>query len=85
MAVVAIATSKDFIDVDISYDRNSNITLTDDMAQLGLGGRHPLFCTLAGSRIGDAYIRVLLPRLARKAGIDTECGRPVPGRTGALT
>ncbi len=38
--------------------------------QLGLGGQHPLFCTLVGARMGDAYIRVLLPRLARKAGID---------------
>ncbi len=39
-------------------------------AQLGLGGHQPVFCTLAGARMGDAYIRVLLPRLARKAGID---------------
>jgi site-specific recombinase XerD len=39
-------------------------------AELGLGGRQPVFCTLAGARMGDAYIRVLLPRLARKAGID---------------
>ena len=38
-------------------------------ADSGLG-RHPVFCTLRGERMGDAYIRVLLPRLARKAGID---------------
>ena len=39
-------------------------------AELGLGGRQPVFCTVSGGRVGDAYIRVLLPRLARKAGID---------------
>ncbi len=39
-------------------------------AQLGLGGEHPVFCTLVGTRMGDAYVRVLLPRLGRKAGID---------------
>jgi site-specific recombinase XerD len=39
-------------------------------AELDLDGRHPALCTLAGSRMGDAYVRVLLPRLARKAGID---------------
>jgi site-specific recombinase XerD len=38
--------------------------------ELGLGPRQPLFCTHAGARMGDAYVRVLLPRLARKAGID---------------
>ena len=36
----------------------------------GLNGRHPLFCTLSGARMGDAYIRVLLPRLGRRAGIE---------------
>lgn len=30
----------------------------------------PVFCTLAGKRIQTAYIRQLLPRLARKAGVD---------------
>ncbi len=39
-------------------------------ARLGLGRRHPVFCTLAGNPVGDAYIRVLLKRLARRAGID---------------
>jgi site-specific recombinase XerD len=38
--------------------------------ELGLGSGQPVFCTLAGARMGDAYVRVLLPRLARKAGID---------------
>jgi integrase/recombinase XerD len=30
----------------------------------------PLFCTLAGRPMGQSYIRHLLPRLARKAGIE---------------
>jgi site-specific recombinase XerD len=30
----------------------------------------PLFCTLAGRPVGQSYIRHLLPRLARKAGIE---------------
>ncbi len=39
-------------------------------AELELGSRQPAFCTLTGARMGDAYIRVLLPRLARKADIE---------------
>jgi integrase/recombinase XerD len=30
----------------------------------------PVFCTLAGRRLHDRYVRALLPRLARRAGID---------------
>jgi len=33
-------------------------------------GGGPLFCTLAGRPMGQSYIRHLLPRLARKAGIE---------------
>jgi site-specific recombinase XerD len=33
-------------------------------------GRHPVFCTLRGHPMSDAYVRVLLKRLARRAGID---------------
>lgn len=29
-----------------------------------------MFCTLAGGRLDTSYIRQLLPRLARKAGIE---------------
>jgi integrase/recombinase XerD len=36
----------------------------------GINGRAPLFCTLQGQPIKSAYIRALLPRLARKAGIE---------------
>ncbi len=37
---------------------------------LGLNGRHPLFCTLQGTPMKAPYLRVLLPRLAAKAGIE---------------
>ena len=37
--------------------------------KLGIGPDAPLFCTLSGGRVKDAYIRELLPRLARKAQI----------------
>ena len=33
-------------------------------------GRQPLFCTLRGNAMSDAYVRRLLKRLAAKAGID---------------
>jgi site-specific recombinase XerD len=36
----------------------------------GISGGAPLFCTLVGGPMGQPYIRHLLPRLARKAGID---------------
>lgn len=32
-------------------------------------GHRPLFCTLAGDQLKSAYVRALLPRLARRAGI----------------
>jgi len=38
-------------------------------AMLGLNGVHPIFCTTSGVPLTDAYIRVMLPRLGRKAGI----------------
>jgi len=34
------------------------------------GARSPVFCTLKGGRLDPSYIRHLLPRLARKAGIE---------------
>lgn len=39
-------------------------------AQLGINGRAPVFCTLAGESMKTAYVRAMLPRLARKAGIE---------------
>lgn len=36
----------------------------------GLSSRRPLFCTLTGRSLDSSYIRHLLPRLARKAGIE---------------
>jgi len=42
----------------------------DRRRQLSPGARAPIFCTLAGGRLDTSYVRRLLPRLARKAGID---------------
>ena len=36
---------------------------------LGLDGRRPLFCTLQGRPLDSSYVRHLLPRLAKRAGI----------------
>ena len=38
--------------------------------KLGIRGGSPLFCTLDGREIDQSYVRHLLPRLARKAGIE---------------
>lgn len=38
-------------------------------SQLGISGRAPVFCTLSGEQMKSAYIRALLPRLAKKAGV----------------
>jgi site-specific recombinase XerD len=38
--------------------------------KLKVGSRAPLLCTLEGRNIDQSYIRHLLPRLARKAGIE---------------
>lgn len=42
----------------------------DARRELGISGHRPLFCTLAGGRLAGAYVRALLPRLAKRAGID---------------
>jgi integrase/recombinase XerD len=36
----------------------------------GINGRAPVFSTLAGRSMAQSYVRHLLPRLARRAGID---------------
>jgi len=38
--------------------------------RIGLSDDGQLFCTLAGDELKAAYVRELLPRLARRAGID---------------
>ncbi len=38
-------------------------------SNLRLNGRQPLFCTLAGAPLKPSYVRALLPRLARRAGL----------------
>ena len=45
----------------------------DRRQKLGLNGRYPLFCTLQGEPLKAPYVRVLLPRLARKAGVEKRC------------
>ena len=42
----------------------------DKRRELGLNGRHPLICTLKGEPLLPSYVRVLMPRLGRKAGIE---------------
>ena len=42
----------------------------DERSCLGVGGRHPVFCTLRGRPMTAAYVRVMLKRLAAWAGID---------------
>ena len=42
----------------------------DHRATLGINGRAVLFCTLRGKPLATAYMRALLPRLARRAGIE---------------
>ncbi len=42
----------------------------DRRAALGINGRQPVFCTLKGLPVKTAYVRKLMPRLARKAGIE---------------
>jgi site-specific recombinase XerD len=38
--------------------------------ELGIKGRRRLFCTLNGDPIEDAYIRSMMPRIAKKAGLE---------------
>lgn len=42
----------------------------DERRKLRLPGRAPLICTLKGGTVDASYFRHLLPRLARKAGIE---------------
>jgi site-specific recombinase XerD len=42
----------------------------DRRAAAGINGHARVFCTLKGRPVKSAYVRTLLPRLARKAGID---------------
>ena len=42
----------------------------DKRAALGINGRAPLLCTLRGQPVASAYVRGLMPRLARRVGIE---------------
>jgi site-specific recombinase XerD len=45
----------------------------DRRCALNIGARSTLFCTLQGGPLNDSYVRRLLPRLARKAGVEKRC------------
>jgi site-specific recombinase XerD len=42
----------------------------DRRRTLRVGAWAPVFCTLRGGRVDTSYVRRLLPRLARKGGVD---------------
>jgi site-specific recombinase XerD len=42
----------------------------DARGRIGLSGHHRLFCTLRGEAVEASYIRVMLKRLGKRAGID---------------
>jgi len=42
----------------------------DRRERLGVNAHHPVICTLRGEPVKAAYVRALLPRLARRAGIE---------------
>lgn len=41
--------------------------------KLGISARRTLICTLKGTPVQTAYVRALLPRLAKRAGIQKRC------------
>ena len=42
----------------------------DRRAALGINGHSTVFCTLRADQLKTSYVRALLPRLARKAGVE---------------
>lgn len=57
----------------IGLDESSWAIVTrwlDKRKELGHNGRQPVICTLEGTELNSSYVRALLPRLARKAGIE---------------
>ena len=42
----------------------------DKRTAAGISGRAPVFCTLKGKPVKPGYVRTLMPRLARRAGIE---------------
>lgn len=49
-----------------------------------IGAAAPLFCTLGGAAVSPSYVRALLPRLARKAGLGKRVSAETLRRTLAL-
>src|SRR6185437_6751421 len=57
----------------VTVDAATMAKLQDWMScrdELGLGRRGWLFCTLAGGRMNERYVRNMLGRMAERAGID---------------
>ena len=73
LRVVNAATSRArFVRMDpLSFDVLGR--WLDRRHAIGLGAKSPIFCTLSGDRLKQAYVRSLLPRLARRAGIEKRC------------
>ncbi|MGH2908725.1 MAG: tyrosine-type recombinase/integrase [Solirubrobacteraceae bacterium] len=42
----------------------------DRRKKLSPGARAPIFCTLQGGRLDSSYVRRMLPRLAKRAGVE---------------
>src|SRR5262249_15121110 len=42
----------------------------DVRAKLGISSRAPIICTLKGKPVASAYVRALMPRLARRVGVE---------------
>jgi site-specific recombinase XerD len=57
----------------VGVDLGTGLLLDQRLAsrkKLQVGARAPLFCTLGGGEIDQSYVRHLLPRLAKRAGIE---------------
>jgi len=57
----------------VGVDEQTSVLLArwlDRRRKLGPGARATVFCTLDGGRVDPSYVRHLLPRLARKAGLE---------------
>ena len=55
----------------------------DKRKELGINGNAPIFCTLKGKPIASAQVREMLPRRAKKAGVEKRCHAHGLRHTGA--
>jgi site-specific recombinase XerD len=54
----------------VGTDKKALDGVSDWLRIRKLGPEVPLFCTRSGSKLKQDYVRSLLPRLAKKAGVD---------------